>query len=213
LSLRARVLSAVRREPAPIRSRVRIRNAALLLSGFVVPVIGLLAFGGVWAGPRPAVLVAETAIGAGAIALTASVVALSRGRSVLGRTAAWLSGLVVMTPVVLFVWKIAVSSRFDDMMVKWPERVGLRCLWLSCLLAAWPLVAFVMIRKRSDPTHPWLTGAATGAAVGASMWVLVDLACPVSYVPHLLLGHVLPLMIITGAGAVLGRRFIGIRSR
>src|SRR6185503_8345814 len=89
-SLRARVLSAASREPAPMRARVRIRNAALLLSGFTVPVLGLLAFGGIGAGPRPAVLIAETAIGAAAIALTASVTALSRGRSVLGRTAQWL---------------------------------------------------------------------------------------------------------------------------
>ena len=45
----------------------------------------------------------------------------------------------------------------------------------------------------------------------AALWVLVDLSCPVAYVPHLLLGHVLPLLLITGVGAGLGQRFITLR--
>jgi hypothetical protein len=68
-----------------------------------------------------------------------------------------------------------------------------------------------MIRRRSDPTHPRLSGAAIGAAVGAFTWVFVDLWCPVAYVPHLLLGHILPLVATTVAGAWLGGLAIGLR--
>jgi hypothetical protein len=80
-------------------------------------------------------------------------------------------------------------------------------------MAVWPLVALVLTRRRTDPLHPSLTGAAIGSAVGASIWVLVDLNCPIAYLPHLLLGHVLPLVLITSVGAALGRRLIALRSR
>jgi hypothetical protein len=41
----------------------------------------------------------------------------------------------------------------------------------------------------------------------------VDLWCPVAYVPHLLLGHVLPLFVIAGAGALLGQAVLSLRRR
>jgi hypothetical protein len=45
------------------------------------------------------------------------------------------------------------------------------------------------------------------------VWVLVDLQCPVAYLPHLLLGHVLPLVTATLIGAWLGHRLIAVRAR
>ena len=195
--LRARVLAATSREPAPTRGELRLRNAALLLSGIVVPALVFFAYGGVRATNRPGGLIAETAGGAALVALTALIVAVSRGRSMLGRAGVWLLALAVATPVALFAWKVLVSSQFPGAMAQWPGRIGFRCLRLSCLMMAWPLVAFVMTRRGSDPTHPVLTGAAVGAAIGASTWVFVDLWCPVAYVPHLLLGHVLPCVLST----------------
>jgi hypothetical protein len=52
-------------------------------------------------------------------------------------------------------------------------------------------------------------GAAFGAGAGLGSAVLVDLWCPVSYVPHLLLGHVLPIAVLAAAGACLGARILG----
>jgi hypothetical protein len=43
--------------------------------------------------------------------------------------------------------------------------------------------------------------------------VLVDLWCPVAYVPHLLVGHVLPLVATTLTGAWLGGRLIALRGK
>jgi len=40
--------------------------------------------------------------------------------------------------------------------------------------------------------------------------VFVDLWCPVAYAPHLLLGHIAPMLILAGVGAVVGRRVLGI---
>jgi hypothetical protein len=47
--------------------------------------------------------------------------------------------------------------------------------------------------------------------VGACATLLVDLWCPVAYVPHLLLGHTLPVALLSLIGAWLGHRFLTIR--
>ncbi len=209
--LRARVLQAAANERAPTRNQVRVRNTLLVISGFIVPVVVFFAWGGVRPTGRPNELMIETAGGAIAIAATVAVIALDRGRSMLGRAGVWLMAAAVVTPILLFFWKFGISSLHDGMTVEWPERKGFRCLRLSCLMAAWPLVAFVMTRRGSDPTHPRLTGAAIGAAVGACVWVFVDMWCPVAYVPHLLIGHVLPFVGTTLLGFWLGGVAIALR--
>lgn len=62
-------------------------------------------------------------------------------------------------------------------------------------------------------SHAALRGAAAGAAIGAMIWGLVDLNCPVAHVPHLLLGHVLPLLLASVVGAALAEPVLSLRSR
>ena len=209
---RSRALAAAQRAPLVTRRAVRFRNTALFVSGFMVPVGLFLVSGGARPGGRPDVLMTETAVGAAAIALTMLVLATARGRSTLGRSGSLLFALAILAPVAMFAWKYLVSSRFPGMTDAAPDRPGFRCLELSGLLSAWPLVALVMTRRGTDPVHPHLTGAAIGAAVGACAWVFVDLWCAVAYVPHLLLGHVLPLVACTLVGAALGE-VIALRGR
>ena len=93
-----------------------------------------------------------------------------------------------------------------------PERPGERCLSLSLLVAVGPLLSFLAIRRHA-PVRPALNGAVMGFAAGACAWVAVDLWCPVAYVPHVLLGHVLPLFVLAGAGALLGQPLLSLRPR
>jgi hypothetical protein len=51
-------------------------------------------------------------------------------------------------------------------------------------------------------SRPALTGAALGVAAGACSWLLVDLWCPVAHPEHIALGHLLPLVLLAGAGAL-----------
>jgi hypothetical protein len=184
----------------------------LLGSAFLVPTLVFLACGGLRQAARPSELVVETAAVAALIALVIGIIGLSRGRSMLGRPGSLLLAAALLTPALLFAGKVLVSSEYPSLMLEVPHHPGLRCLGLSCLMAAWPLVAFVLMRRGSDPTNPRLTGAAMGAVAGAGVWVLVDLWCPVGYVPHLLLGHVLPVLLCVAAGAVLGQRVIALRA-
>jgi len=226
--LRARVLAAAAAEPSPTRAAVRRRImfismvaaasgiAAFAIFATLMPESHLLRLGGDVAPQqhleRPVSLVVMTAGGAFGIAATAVWLALWRGRSMLGRSRRWLLYGGLLIPVGLLAWKVICSVAFADPMVAWPERPGERCLSLSLLVAVGPLLSFFAIR-RSTPVHPVLNGAVMGFAAGACAWVAVDLWCPVAYVPHVLLGHVLPLFVLAGAGALLGQPRLALRSR
>ena len=227
-ALRTRVLAAAAAETSPTRAAVNRRN---LLISMVAVASGIGAFmifaglvsegelvrlGGELAPQqhleRSVSLLVATAGGALGIAATALWLALGRGRSMLGRPRRWLLYGSVLIPISLLAWKVGWSMAFGDAMVVWPERPGLKCLALSLLVAVGPLLAFLAMR-RSAPVQPALNGAAMGLAAGACAWVAVDLWCPVAHVPHVMLGHVLPLCVLAGAGALLGQALLSLRRR
>jgi len=208
--LRARVLALTVREPSPTRAQLSRQRLVLMSVVMLVPVLVFIAWGGIRIGPRPEGLVLQTALGSALLATVLGIVGVGRGRSMLGRPRSWLLTQVLLTPVLLLGWRILTSSRYPNMMTEWVGRPGLRCFLLTMLLAPAPLLAVLWLRRGSDPVHPRLTAAACGAAVGGGAWVLVDLWCPVAYVPHLLLGHVLPLLLLIAVSAWLGQRMVAI---
>jgi len=225
--LRARVLATVTAEPSPTRAAVRRRNRrlAVLAAASAIGTFAifaalmsdshLLRLGGD-VGPRQHFerslwLVITTAGGAVSIAAAAVWLALGSGRSMLGRSRRGLLYGGLLIPLGLLVWKVGASLAFGAAMVPWPERPGERCLALSLLVAAGPLLSFLAIRRYA-PVRPALNGAVLGCAAGACAWVAADLWCPVSYAPHLLLGHVLPILVLAVAGGLLGRAVLALRS-
>lgn len=227
--LRASVLAAAAASPSPTRAAVRRRNiligllaAASAVGAFVIFALltseaQLVRLGGEEIAShrhleRSLWLVVATTGGALAVASAALWFALRRGRSMLGRPRNWLLCEIALIPLILLAWKVSVSLAFGDPMTDWPMRPGLRCLSLSLLVAVGPLLTFLAARQ-SAPVHPALNGAAMGVASGACAWVALDLWCPVAFVPHLLLGHVLPLCILAGTGALLGQMLLSLRSR
>lgn len=205
--LRAQVLQQARQEPAPTRTQLFVGQALLAALVTFTPVAIFLAMGGVRAAPRPLALVLETALGSTLLALIAAAVGFGRGRSMLGRPRVWLVSIVVLTPLALLAWRILTSAQYPDMMHAWAARPGLRCFLLSCAMSVVPLLGVLWMRRHTTPANPRLTAAGYAAAVGAAVWVLVDLWCPVGYVPHLLLGHVLPMTLLMSLSASVGKRF------
>jgi len=208
--VRARILEAARREPSATRRTVVARGAVVLTVALALAVAIFVQLGAVRVTGRPSSLVLETALGATLLAAASAWLALGRGRSMLGRPRTWILVAVLAVPMALLAWKVGISALYEGMSVRWPDRIGYRCRTLSSAVAAAPLVALLFLRRRSDPSHPAATGAALGLAAGSLSWVLVDLWCPVAYLPHLLLGHVLPLVAVTIAGALLGRRLVAL---
>ena len=207
--LKRRVLSAVHTEPAPTRSAVRRRG---WLTFGVCAAIALAIFA--WAGgariyDRPGLLVVWTSVGWIVAASAAAALGVARGRSMLGRSTAALAVLLVALPPALLAWKIGVTAPFGaDMTAPWPGRPGFRCLGLSLAMAAPLLVALFVMRRGSDPVHTGIAGAVLGVTAGVAAGALVDLWCPVAHLPHVLLGHILPLVLVALIGAWVGRRLL-----
>jgi hypothetical protein len=63
-----------------------------------------------------------------------------------------------------------------------------------------PLVALAIARRQSDPRQP-ARASQRGPALGSITSPLTDLWCPVAHVPHLLLRHLLPIVLLGGVGA------------
>lgn len=202
--LRARVFAAVASSPSSTRREALVRQIAFYFLGVALPVAVFLFGYGLRLDRRPDRLVVETAGGAALVAVAVGAFAFRRGASMLGRRRSWLFALVLSTPVLLLLWKVGVTTSFPDMLGVHTERRGFRCLELSCLLAPAPLAAMLLARRGTAHARPSLAGAAIGTGVGAFIWVFVDLWCPVSHVPHLLLGHVLPVVLAAAVGAIAG---------
>ena len=225
--LRARVLAAAAAEPSPTRAAVRSRNQRLALVAVATAIGAFAIFAALMSGnhlvrlggdvgPRQHVerslgLFVTTAAGAMSVAAAAVWLAVGRGRSMLGRSRRALVYGGLLVPLSLLAGKLVASAAFGDAMVPWPERPGERCLALSLLVAAGPFFALLAMRGQA-PVWPALNGAAIGVAAGACAWVAAELWCPVSYLPHLLLGHVLPLFVLAAVGALLGRARLGVRA-
>lgn len=207
------VLELVRHHPSPTRRQWLARGTLLVGLAVALALAIFVAAGGIRQAPRPVDLVVATASGAACIATLALAGALGRGRVGLGRSRRGLLGLMVGTPLLLLAWKLSWSATSPDMVVEWTERPGLRCLQLSLSTGLPPLLALVLLWRDRDPVHGRVTGAAMGIAAGACSWVLIDLWCPVAYPPHLLIGHVLPMILLASLGAILGHRVIGLRER
>jgi len=210
--LKARIMDAARRQPAPTRQQVFARVAVTLVAAVALPVIAFLAVGAVRPGPRPWSLILVTAVGAFGIALAAVWTAFGRGGQMVGRARTRLLAMTIAAPLTFVVWKLLWSGQYDQMDA-WPGRPGFRCFGLTLLMAAWPFLALSSIRRNSDPTHPRTLGAALGVATGTCAAVLVDLWCPVGHPQHLALGHLLPIVILGVVGVFVGHRVLAVRSK
>ena len=208
-SVRARVLADARAAPSATRPAVRRRDGTLLGAAAAASAIGFLLVGGVRSVGRPVGLIAGTA---GGIALCAVVaLALIARRSMVGPSRGRLIVLSLAAPLVLLAWKMIVSHAYGGATDPWSDRAGARCFALTILLSALPFVAALAVRRHIDATHPTSHGTALGVAVATAAAVLVDLWCPVGHLPHVLGGHILPIVALGALGAVLGSRILAVR--
>jgi hypothetical protein len=215
--LRARVLAEAARIPSP--TRVEYKRRVLLVAGIgaVATVALFMGMGGMSAGTRPVELIAFT-VGFGLVAV-AVLTRLSSSRSgeggasMLGRPrSVLLSAVVGCAPVLAIVAVLAAAL--------WPEAaaphvgggVHLACGAMSVLQGALPLVVLIVPRRGTDPVHPAVTGAALGMTAGAWTVVMAYLRCPHAAAMHCVLAHVVPTLILTALGAVLGWVFLRVRS-
>ena len=210
--LKSRVLASVREVPAPTRKETLRRQTWLFAAGLAGALAIFFAKGGLRVTNRPPSLVALTSVGTAVLVGVGMWLLFTRGRTGLRRPRAVLLGAAVFSTVAFVAWRYGVSALYGRTGI-WPTRVGFRCLVLSVSTGALMLFAALISWRRTDPVTPRATGAAFGAGAGLGSALLVDLWCPVSYMPHLLLGHVLPIVILSVAGGLIGGRVLGIFRR
>ncbi len=208
-SVRQRVLADVRATPSPARPVVSRRDAVLAAVATAGSLLLFALIGGVRPTDRPWSLVAGTA---GGLALVAAfALATIARRTMVGPSRQRLIALSLLAPLFFLAWKMIISSVFDGATAPWPDRPGARCFGWTVLLTALPFIAAVFVRWHSDATHPVSHGSALGVTVGMGAAVLVDLWCPVGHLPHVLGGHVLPIIVLGVLGALAGRYLLAVR--
>ncbi len=211
--LRARILAAASAEPAAPRAMGMRSTATTLLGGFLVPVAVSLYLG--WpSGNRPAAYVASLGIAWLAMGLFATWGGFSRGRSMLGRPAAVRTAVVLLTPVGLLATALVAALAWPRTLVD-DATMGSHfvCEAFVLLCALGPLVAFAVVRRGSDPVAPRLTGAAIGAASGAWGALAIQLHCGHTSPVHVFFGHLLPVVLLTVVGVVVGDRVLAVHAR
>lgn len=209
-SLRDRILAGAAQQPSRTRAQ-GLRRAAV---AYPIAAAGGLALFEAWGGlehsaGRPASLTFGIAAGALVLAVAATSVAWWRGRSLVGRPAPFLLATAALLPLVTFAWLVS----FDGHYVEPFARVGWRCLGMTLFGGSLLLGAAAWLRNRTVPVHAPLAGAALGVTAGAWAGVLVDLWCPLTNAPHVLVGHVLPLVLLAALGGVLGHGVLRLRAR
>jgi hypothetical protein len=206
---KARVLAAVAAAPSPTRFEGRRRGVALLLASVALALAVFEGAGGLeHAAGRPLWITLTISGGWGLFCAALSWVVLRRGRSTLGPKPSVVLVAALATPVVLVAWMHAFHGAYLEPFVK----VGWRCLGYNVAMAMPPLGSLFVLRRGSEPRSPWALGAALGAVCGAWAGMLVDLWCPLTNLPHLLVGHVLPLGLLVALGALLGNGTLGIQA-
>jgi len=205
---RSRILASVTAIPAPTRRQLLRRQAWLVLAGVAGALTLFWVEGGLRATGRPPSLVAWTSLGTSCFVGTGMWFLFTRGRSGLRRGWAALTFAAVAPAVAFVLWRYGLGSLYQ-LAGPSPAHLGYRCFAMSVTTGGLLLFSALMAWRRADPMTPRATGAAFGAGAGLGSALLIDLWCPVSYVPHLLLGHVLPIAVLAAAGAALAGRILG----
>jgi hypothetical protein len=207
-TLKLRVLEAARVHPVPERSD-RLLPGLGLAAFAVAAMVAVLSL---WGGPagaagRPAECGTWVVAGTLALAVAATWLSLPSRRSMLSPPRGRLLAVAVGVPVLMGAWLLLWHTTYADPFV----RIGFRCLALTATTAPWPFIALAYASRRFEPRHPALAGAALGATAGAWAAVMVELWCPLAVPDHVVVGHVLPLVLMSIAGSIYGARKLGLR--
>lgn len=213
-SLKLRVLELARERPVPRRIDRRPATAAVaaLAAMTMMAVVqwGPRLFGEIGgvahAAGRPAASAIWILGGTAALAVAATWIVLPL-RSMLSPPRGVLLGVAAGVPLLVGAWLVFWHATYADPFT----RVGVRCFALTLMTAPWPFAALAYASRRLEPRHPGTAGAALGAVAGSWAAVMVELWCPLAVGPHVLVGHVLPLVALAVLGSAIGGRMFRLR--
>jgi hypothetical protein len=236
--LRSRVLNAVLQEPVAARPQASRRRAWLVALGFAGT--GVIALGrhlleranagatstgqarplwrvvsvpGTTLPHRPESFVVLLVCAWLLVVVAATWAGLARGRSMLGRSLATKLSVATLTPCALALTWLAVAHVQLHALDETPDSLlHMHCALMSVAYALCPLVAFLAVRRGSDPIAPRSGGAAIGAVAGAWGALLYVASCDCTSPIHIALAHLLPISLMAVVGALVGERVLGLET-
>jgi hypothetical protein len=198
--LKSRVLAQVTATPSMTRRQGRIASAALAALSLGIAAALFEFFGGLaHSRDRPIASTVRLADGWGLVSALLAWLTLTTTRAPLRVFAA------IFSPILLFFW----MRQFTDAGAPGSE---VACFTLAIAVGAPPLASFLGVRRGADPMHPTSLGALAGATSGALANVVLMLWCPMTETVHVLVGHALPMIVLTVIGATLGETVLAARS-
>lgn len=202
---RDRLLSALGRTESPTRQQVQAR-AAVSYFVAIAWMCGVFAAVNAFAhyGSRPNLTTALVSLGLCVLAATATAAVLARGSSPVGRSPTTLAAITSLVPFAVLGW-LALWQPAD---VAAEVPAGFRCHGFTLALGAALLAAMTIANRRSDAVHASWFGATLGAVAGAWAAVFVAAWCPLFDVPHAVLGHAAPILVLSGAGWLIASRLL-----
>jgi hypothetical protein len=210
--LRARVLARASAEPVAPRPAGAWRRTLLVVLAVGVSYGILASIGGPGSYGRPQAYTLVLAALWGLVGGLGAWAGVARGHSMLGRPASWRVLVVLLTPVALFATAFAVNALWPPPYKFADFDKHMTCVEWTLIMAAAPLIAFTYLRRGSDPVAPRLTGAAIGTAAGAVGALGIELICSHATLEHVLFGHVLPVALLAGIGAIVAGRVVAVQA-
>lgn len=203
-ALRERVLRSVRDRPSATRPSARPVRVAACALVFSLAALSICARDPA-ADSRPrAAIIAGAIWGALVFATTARVLFVRRGALWPSRGA--LRAAALGAPAALTLYPLLGSALWPLPGPPEGGPHGAFCVAVSALLSSLVFAGLLAVHRKSDPVSPGLSGAALGALAGAWVALAQHVRCPFSDPAHALVTHVLPALLLSGLGWVIGRR-------
>jgi hypothetical protein len=205
-----RLFAEIARHRSPTRAVSRRRALIAYSMGALACLAVFQAAGGIdHSEGRPLHFTLFIAGGIAVLAVLASRGTLFRSLAMASRptSLAWM--LCGIVPLITLLWLGAWHGYYVEPF----HRVGYRCVALGSATGAILLGVTLYLQRNTMPRSPWVMGAALGAASAAWAAIFVVLWCPLTNAPHVCVGHVFPIFLITLLGALVGSKVLAIRSR
>jgi hypothetical protein len=199
------------------RTRVRLIVASIvvpLLSASVLVVASTVVYrqqaAGLEFGPAGTSRMLIVLAGLAALTLASTGIATWRGRSGLGAGVVATALVVALAAPLYAVLVLQSPAHAPDPFVAsvYISPWGSRCLVIAAMVGIGVLATLVAALRRAVPVAGRLRGAALGAAAGAWAGFALFVFCPSDAMQHILIGHVLPIAVLTLLGAAVGPRWL-----
>jgi hypothetical protein len=208
--LRARMRAELAAKAAPTRAE----GTRTAIAAYAVAVTAMLAIfqsaGGLsHSAGRPLALTVGVALAVAVLGVVATVLTRPKAGSMLPRRLAVYALLALVAPLAVFAVTVAWNGLYTEPF----QRFGWRCMGLALATGSLLAGAVFALRRGRAIHHAGAQGAAIGAMCAIWANVLVDLWCPLTNAPHVLVGHVAPTALLAAAGWLVGRWALPLRPR